>query len=648
MTTALTVSAQMVVSYTDAGSYTFIVPTGVNSITVQAWGGGGGSRDSSLTGRRAGAGGGAYAQTTLAVTPLDSYTVVVGAGGLSGNPGADGGDSYLSDGTLLLAKGGGGAPTDNSAGIGGQALASVGTIRYSGGNGGERGTTGGGGGGGSAFTNANGVAGSPGSGASGGAGGAGTGSGGNGGNSGQPGLNGNGPGGGGGGRGSNGDTSGDGAPGRIVISYNFAFDGEPTQVAFASAPQQTFPGSRTQLIAIELRGANGGVAVTNTTKTIQLSSSLPGVFRNANDTVDITFVTIAPGDWSANFLYRPSVAGTHVITATDSASVLDPDAQDISVVPFPIDVQTYYLPVPENQLLLVLQSIEDGGPSTPPGSPIQNRAVITAVSDDTIIYYDQMENGYEAVIRNPVGIYHSVTNPSGTQIWGDGDPSNGQPPGVTDDLIRAGTAIRLAGALTVPLSIDPNNPQFRGGDKFASTKAIAVTWAGWSTGPDTLLAGALEVFDTFSWGTEYRIPVGENVPDGTDYQIFEYTGAAIMAGPGGAVVSLNGSPIATLSEGESHLINGGLNVGDLVTSDNPVQVDMLTGDIASNYETRFFRLLPTHLWASSYYTAVSTPSANATTVWLYNPGASAISVTYRRRVSGSVTSSTVSVPAAAI
>ena len=197
---------------------------------------------------------------------------------------------------------------------------------------------------------------------------------------------------------------------------------------------------------------------------------------------------------------------------------------------------------------------------------------------------------------------------------------------------------------------NPAAPLFRAGDKISSSKAIAMTFAGWASGSATLLAGANEIFDTVSWGTDYRIPVGEDIPDTTDFQMFEYTGAAIMAGEGGASVQIDANAdgifenTVQLAEGQSHLINGGLSVGGRFLSSEPVQVDLMTGDRQDGYESRFCRLLPTSLWASSYYTPVSTPSAaqgnsgSSTSVWLYNPGASAIGVTYQRRGAANLTS----------
>ncbi len=64
-------------------------------------------------------------------------------------------------------------------------------------------------------------------------------------------------------------------------------------------------------------------------------------------------------------------------------------------------VQYFYVPFPEGQLLQGLQAIESGGAAHAPVSPITSDISIAAVADDTIIYYDQWENGYDADIANP-------------------------------------------------------------------------------------------------------------------------------------------------------------------------------------------------------------------------------------------------------
>ena len=320
----------------------------------------------------------------------------------------------------------------------------------------------------------------------------------------------------------------------------------------------------------------------------------------------------------------------------------------------PTPAQLFYVPFPEDQLLQGLQAIDAGNSSADPTNPVTTYISIAAVADGTIIYYDQWENGYDADIANPANLYSSPGNTGGTQIWGDGNPANGAPPGIGSDLIDAGTVIILNNNVT---TTNLSAIDFDGRDKIAATKTVAVSHTAWANGSNTLLAGSVEVFDTNNWGTDYRSPVGANIPDADDHQMFEYSALAIQAGEGGATVQIdkdaNGSfeTTTTLAEGESYFVNGGVNVGGHVVSDKPVQVDILTGDIGSNYESRDSGLLPTNLWSTSSYTPVSTASSaqsiagTGTTVWLYNPSSSSIIVSYTtRNGSGNLTTTSLTVP----
>ena len=90
-------------AYITPGSYSWVAPAGITSVSVVAVGGGGGGR---------GAGGGLGYKNNVSVSSGSSYTVVVGSGGAGASPPHGGTDSYFnSSGTV---KGGGGG-----AGLGG-------------------------------------------------------------------------------------------------------------------------------------------------------------------------------------------------------------------------------------------------------------------------------------------------------------------------------------------------------------------------------------------------------------------------------------------------------------------------------------------------------------------------------------------------
>jgi subtilisin-like proprotein convertase family protein len=218
-------SQAQTVEFRNPGSYQWMVPCGVTSITVEAWGAGA----SGVRGT-GGGGGGAYARKVISVSPGATYSLYVGRGGGTyggswlSNPNYEGENSVFGS-NLVKAEGGG---QSGSIVRGGRASSSIGDATFSGGNGGlVANGNGGSGGGGSAGTANDGFGGSSNSNSNGGMGGAGGveggGSGGRGGNNNSSGANGNAPGGGGGERGNTGlfssAASGDGGKGRIMITY---------------------------------------------------------------------------------------------------------------------------------------------------------------------------------------------------------------------------------------------------------------------------------------------------------------------------------------------------------------------------------------------------------------------------------------------
>jgi hypothetical protein len=104
------------VAYTTPGTYSWVAPAGVASVSVVAVGGGGGGACSGGNGGGdSGAGAGLGWKNAITVVPGQTYTVVVGTGGAAGTynsgsnrPGSPGGDSYFISATIVKGGGGGG------------------------------------------------------------------------------------------------------------------------------------------------------------------------------------------------------------------------------------------------------------------------------------------------------------------------------------------------------------------------------------------------------------------------------------------------------------------------------------------------------------------------------------------------------------
>ena len=297
-------------------------------------------------------------------------------------------------------------------------------------------------------------------------------------------------------------------------------------------------------------------------------------------------------------------------------------------------VQTFYAPLPETSVLQALQSIHGGANWSRPSSPLYSYTSISVFVDGTVIYYDQWEDGYERDIANPNHLW-SPSNPTGTQIWGDGDPSNGYPPDMPGDVLNAGEVIILSDK--IPVDRIGRNAYWDGGDKFASTKPVSASRIVWASESKTLFAGGNEMYDTSYFGNGFVCPFGEDTPK--QNEIFEYTGLMIMAGPDGASIALDtdadGKTEYTyeLAEGETVFVDGGVHEGATVTaSAGSVQVDIVTGDVYDGYESRFYKLLPTRMWSTAYTSPVGTSSRKGgSRVWMYNPGDTALQVTWETR-----------------
>ena len=155
-------------SYTTAGTYSWVAPNNVTSVSVICIGGGGSGNHgwggfNLKYGAAGGGGGGLGWKNNITVVPGQSYTVVVGSpgadtpGGISGN-GTAGTDSYFIN-TSTVKGGAGGAALNNTPGAGGSYVGDGGGNGgsggspgefYPGGGGGAGGYTGNGGDGGSA------------------------------------------------------------------------------------------------------------------------------------------------------------------------------------------------------------------------------------------------------------------------------------------------------------------------------------------------------------------------------------------------------------------------------------------------------------------------------------------------------------------
>ncbi len=321
----------------------------------------------------------------------------------------------------------------------------------------------------------------------------------------------------------------------------------------------------------------------------------------------------------------------HFMATIDGSSVLA-EASAGSVV------QQHFVPMRERDVYDSLRAINSSV-----GTTIWSIVSITATTDGTTVYYDHWEDGYDSVTTTPGSTSRTITlNAGQTFIFRN-----------LVDLTKVGTLgnYDLNGNGNTTDAGETNTYYADGRDLISSTAPVSVVRAAWAANPGSVLAGAVNVIDTSAAGTSFRAPVGQNTvtaaTDSPSNRLFEYSSLHIVAYSNNTRVRIdkdaNGvfETTLTLNRGETYTVAGALQGAQVVAEDSlgagarkPIGVYMITGDVGSSFENRWFSLPATGQWDSTYYAPVgSTRSADPASVFLYNPNASAITVLYDTRTS---------------
>lgn len=308
--------------------------------------------------------------------------------------------------------------------------------------------------------------------------------------------------------------------------------------------------------------------------------------------------------------------------------------------------QTFFVPFPEtdmvNDMLKRINNLLEGNTGLPNVRGQMVSLVSVAIStDNTVIWYDHWEDSYETDIT--VGITSNFT-----QVWGDGKASNGCRPGIAvcsdaNDYLNAGQSFVLENMMAVPRTSTnwfETGMKIDGGDKIISSFPISITRGTYSEYPGSLLAGAVEVYDTDSWGTTFEAPLGYDVVTATES--FQHSRLFMMSGSDGNAVTLPGGVATVLNQGQS--ISVDIKQAQTIVSSKPMQVYLCAGDVGSNYEMRFFSVRPVSEWSDSYLSPVGDGYGRSKVI-LYNPNSASINIQFNYlNTNGQSVSTTLSVP----
>jgi hypothetical protein len=245
---------------------------------------------------------------------------------------------------------------------------------------------------------------------------------------------------------------------------------------------------------------------------------------------------------------------------------------------FPL--QTFYVPFKEEDLYKKMFLQVNNATAK---APLETIVSLACSTDNTVVWYDHWEDGYELDATNAT----SRT----TEIWGDGNATNGCPPDVkpcTDasDRLNAGDSVVIQNTVVLPRNA--KTILYDGGDRVQASFPVTMTRGAYPSSPGSLMAGATEMVDTQNWGMSFEAPIGQDI--GLSYNSFEYCGLFFMAAFDETVVTLPNKTKITLNSGESSMVR--VNQSQTLTSTDILQVHLITGDIMSYYELRWYSLFP--------------------------------------------------------
>lgn len=265
------------------------------------------------------------------------------------------------------------------------------------------------------------------------------------------------------------------------------------------------------------------------------------------------------------------------------------------------DLYQYYVPFNDDDLQtsfadMVTTDCASNTPDTPSTS-IESNISLTSSADNTIVYYDHWEDGYDPDPLAPGPTTEQITlNRGQVETW-----SN------QINTPRSAAVFRYDGRDRITVVGQP----------------VSAVRAAWLSQPGTLLAGAWEMSRVSDWGLNYYIPVGEDLGLGVNGNVlrdFDYVSASIMAAYDGTIVQIDANAdgvferTETLNAGQTTFIRGSvaggvaniaIHSGAQVSASLPVQVQVRAGSCSAAYAGRSYTLVPEDNWSNDYWAPIS-------------------------------------------
>lgn len=274
----------------------------------------------------------------------------------------------------------------------------------------------------------------------------------------------------------------------------------------------------------------------------------------------------------------------------------------------PAGYSEFYTPGSEEQMFNIFRDLPlDLKPVAASG--MHAVIAVTSTADETTVYYDHWEDGY------------------------DFDPAN--PLTADETYVLSRGEVKRFESSSIPVLPRGLDTYYDGGDCiFVAGGAVTVTRASWPQSTGTVFALAWEILPTKAFLTTYTIPVGEDLSGPPkNYDDFDRVYTIVQSINDGNRVRID-DPLTPGIEVDTILNKGAttqlyhINHGTTVTGDQPVQVQFIVGDEKPTYEARGYTAVPDGLWDDEYYNPVGGFSSGKTDLYLYNPNDEDIEVDF--------------------
>jgi uncharacterized repeat protein (TIGR01451 family) len=278
-------------------------------------------------------------------------------------------------------------------------------------------------------------------------------------------------------------------------------------------------------------------------------------------------------------------------------------------------ISDFYVPTSSGQIMDIFID-NDNNPVIDPVPGLRYVIAFTAYLDNTVLYYDHWEDGYDFDAVNFTGADETYSADHGQVM----------------SFISYNVPVDRSDPYIDQCGVGSRNPSgsttncYDGRDHIYVTGGAAATLTIWPESKGTVYALSWALYPTKPFQTGYTIPVGENL---TSYLDFSNTYVIVQSTVDGNDVTIDdadpsGTDISiTLNKGEVTQLHH-IWSGTTVTADYPVQTLFIAGETitgGSCCEIRGFTAIPDSLWTNEYFNPVSgRTGGNGTELYIYNPG----------------------------